>query len=323
MHETIEYRTIAKAALNNYAILSNDINYLGKSDNVNYHVRTSAEEISYLLKIHSSHVRSSRAVIESEMIWLEALGKDLKHVIPAPVKNKEGEMVTSVPIADSEGECLFVTVYHWVDGDLLTRPLTKDETISLAKLVADMHKQSMNWTIPDHFDRPVYHIENLLSSHTQLIKHLHTLMSEDDLICLEQTVHKITSEINNQKMTKSTWGIIHSDLHESNYVLFNSEPRPIDFSNCGLGFYLFDIAEIFLHLSPDNQQAFITTYKNVHRLQEDYIKVIEAFFIWSIIRTFSFHTLDPGEHKNTADTLIWVINKYCKNYLEDKNFLLD
>ncbi|UKS31356.1 phosphotransferase [Paenibacillus sp. HWE-109] len=132
----------------------------------------------------------------------------------------------------------------------------------------------------------------------------------------------MSSVIESQKLLQNSWGIIHSDLHESNYVFYKDSPRPIDFSNCGYGFYLFDIAETFMHLSFENRRLFISTYRNVHQLQENYIEVLEAFFIWSIVRNFGFHSLNPNEHKSLSENFPSVIQNYFKKYLKEENFLL-
>ncbi|KAA8785042.1 Ser/Thr protein kinase RdoA (MazF antagonist) [Paenibacillus sp. 4624] len=324
MHENIDSMMIVKHALERYLIQSKDIQYLGESENLNYRIKAimNEKENDFLLKIrYSSANQNLVEIIESELKWLEALESDLTYNVPGPVRNKEGEHITTITI-DNSDEKIYVSLYKWVEGDLLNRPPTIEETISFAKLVAALHKQSKNWDIIDKSNVRVYDADNLISSYTQLSQNLNALITEEAKICLEQTIQKISCEINNQKITRNTWGMIHSDLHESNYVFYKDEPRPIDFSNCGLGFYLFDIAEIFMHLSHENQKVFISTYSTIHQLQDNYVNVIEAFFLWSIIRTFSFHSINPEEHENTASTLNWVIDTYCKKYLEDENFLL-
>jgi Ser/Thr protein kinase RdoA (MazF antagonist) len=215
-----------------------------------------------------------------------------------------------------------VTVHSWVQGELLHRQPTAEETQRLALLMADLHEHSKQWVIPDSFRRPEYDLDNLLSSYRQLRQQLNGLIREEDFYCLEAVVGKICVDIAYQERTPDKWGIIHSDLHEGNYVFYSDSPRPIDFSNCGYGYYLFDIAETFMHLSFENQKVFISTYGSVHQLQDDYIKVIEAFFIWSIIRTFAFHSLNPNEHKALTRDLPFVIQNYCKKYLADENMLL-
>ncbi|MBP1996687.1 phosphotransferase enzyme family protein [Paenibacillus eucommiae] len=328
-----EYENIAKKALEKYPIFAEKLVYLGLSDNVTFRVETKDEDLKYLIKLHySTNGSRSKDFIESELIWLEALASDSKHDVPAPVKNGEGELVTTVTVEDLEdidnladgfNEEMFVTLHHWVHGELLNRQPTGDETRRLALLMADLHAHSKKWDAPDRFTRPAYNSLHLMTSYKQLRQNLKGLIADEYFSSLKETVDQISIEIDSQNMSRDSWGLIHSDLHEANYVFYKDNPRPIDFSNCGHGYYLFDLAETCMHLSFENQKVFVSTYGTVHPLQDDYRTVIEAFFIWSIIRTFAFHSQNPKEIESLKRDLPFVIDHYCKKYLEHTTFLLD
>jgi Ser/Thr protein kinase RdoA (MazF antagonist) len=97
MHSENDYEKIAKEALSKYSIIPEQIVYLGKSDNGAFRVNSIDEASSYLIKLHYSTTGSrSKEHIESELIWLEVLARDSSLVIPVPVKNSEGELVTTV-----------------------------------------------------------------------------------------------------------------------------------------------------------------------------------------------------------------------------------
>ncbi len=323
MISEIDYETIAKESLKSYSIKYEELVYLGKSDNVAFQVNTIDEGLKYLIKIHTStNSIKTKNVIESELIWLEALAKESNLVIPTPVRNLKEELITEISNINNE-EKINVTLYNWVNGEVLNREPTNNETTSLALLMAALHKHTKQWNIPEDFKRPIYDSDNLYTSLSQLKELLNLeLITSEDFAIIEESVRKISNVIESQKSSQNSWGIIHSDLHESNYVFYNDSPRPIDFSNCGYGFYLFDIAETFMHLSIENRKIFIATYRNVHLLQENYIEVLEAFFIWSIVRTFAFHTLNPDEHKSLSENFPSVIQNYFIKYLREENFLL-
>ncbi|MGF9699937.1 phosphotransferase [Paenibacillus sp. MABNR03] len=86
---------------------------------------------------------------------------------------------------------------------------------------------------------------------------------------MEESALKIANVIKSYKRLPSNWGIIHSDFHESNFVFYEDIPRPIDFSNCGYGFYLFDLAETFMHLLSEKRKVFISSFSKVNQLQEN------------------------------------------------------
>lgn len=50
---------------------------------------------------------------------------------------------------------------------------------------------------------------------------------------------------------------------------------------------------------------------------------LEAFFIWSIIRTFAFHSLNTNEQQSLAANFPTVIENYFRKYLKGEIFLLN
>ncbi|CAH1222801.1 hypothetical protein PAECIP111892_05209 [Paenibacillus auburnensis] len=318
-----DYEIIAQEALKKYDLGITQLDYLGKSDSVTFRLHTIDENLSYLLKLHySDSANRERDVIESEMQWLEALSNDTDLIVPAPVRNRDNEWITVISYGTEES--LNVTCYHWVDGEVLDREPTVQEVSKLAILMSKLHQHSMQWEIPDGFVRPVYHAENLMSSLAQLHKQISNgLLTHEQFTSLESTARRITEVIGQQPLTPEHWGIIHSDLHESNYVFDHEDPRPIDFSACGYGFYLFDIAETSLHLLPDNRKAFISAYKQHQRLPADYVNLLESYFIWAILRNFAFLSVNPLEHEELSHTIPYVIERYCQKYLNGEPFLLN
>ncbi|MEK4365722.1 phosphotransferase [Paenibacillus sp. FSL M8-0212] len=319
-----DYAKVAKEAIHQYPIIWEKLVYLGKSDNVTFQVQTNDANQKFLIKIHISTISiQSKGNITSELIWLEALVKDTNLVVPAPVRNLQGDLVTEISTHLSENT-IMVTIHHWIHGSVLQREPTSNETENLALLMAALHKHSMQWNAPDGFNRPIYNSDHLYSSLHQLKQLVNLeLISSEVFVHVEESAHKIANVIQHHKRLPSNWGVIHSDLHESNYVFYDDTPQPIDFSNCGYGFYLFDMAETFLHLSPDNRKVFISSYSKVNQLEENYVELLEAFFIWSIIRTFAFHSLNPNEQQTLAANFPSVIENYFRKYLKGENFLLN
>src|SRR5262249_28079273 len=66
-------------------------------------------------------------------------------------------------------------------------------------------------------------------------------------------------------------GVIHADLNLDNIIFHRGRPSPIDFDELGLGWYLFDLAELIrTSITPDNieqrKQLVIPAYSARRRL---------------------------------------------------------
>lgn len=298
----------------------NKVTYLGKSDNVTFCIETVDKE-KYVLKRHTE--TSSKNVIESELLWLEALEASNTLEVQRPVRNINNEMITKI-IDEKTGSHFYWTLQVWLKGKTLDRQPTDDELKKLAQLMVSLHNHSVYWTVPETFERPYYNADNLLRSLHQIKQTLPVkIMSTDDYKIFQRTADKIIKAIHSQGENRDTWGIIHSDIHEGNYIFNEGKLSIIDFSSCGFGFYLFDIAETCLHLSANNRKMLLTYYQEKRQLQDDYCEIIEAFFIWAIIRNFAFLSQNSDEHNELAKTIPMVVEKFCRKYLKGERFLFN
>ena len=119
------------------------------------------------------------------------------------------------------------------------------------------------------------------------------------------------------------WGLIHADLHQGNYLFHNGQIRPIDFSRCGFGHYLYDIAQSIHHFLPEVRSSFFEGYQTIRNLPENYLQIIEGFSIMASIEVFAFHATNPKEHEWLSNTVKYVAQNHIPQFLQDKSFLLD
>ncbi|MFA9556711.1 phosphotransferase enzyme family protein [Evansella sp. AB-rgal1] len=295
------------------------VKFLGESDNVTFRIDT-LEGKTYVLKIHKTSL--SKIMIESEFLWLEELATERTIKVQRPVKNTLGEWTTTVVNATT-GEHAYWTLQDWLEGETLDRQPTEDELKKLAQLMRKLHKHAANWKTPQKFERLSYDSDNLVNSLQQLERLITLgLMTREDFHVIDDTVKKIVVLLTTLEKQPETWGVIHADLHESNYIFHAGEPYPIDFSSCGFGFYLYDIAETLLHLVPDNRKKFVRYYGQDHWLPDHHPKLLEAFLIWAIIGNFAFLSRDEAEHEGLSRAFPMLVEKYCKKFLKNDRFML-
>src|SRR5215208_7215361 len=72
-----------------------------------------------------------------------------------------------------------------------------------------------------------------------------------------------------------TFGLIHGDLHQENYLFDRGQVRTIDFDDCGYGHYLYDLAVTLFNVrsrddTPLLRQSFLAGYRSVRPLSSEH-----------------------------------------------------
>lgn len=319
-----EYCKLAQKVLKEYGICYDDISFLQQSENVTFCIEKKSSEERYLVRIHKSidegdEYQNNKNMINSELLLLEELNGCELFEVQAPVKNRYDSFVTRV-FNESLGKDLNVTVLRWINGNTID---INDEkynglALKLGEKMAKLHQYSNQWEMPKEFIRIEYDLE---TSKKNLLK-LDKLVDINILSKMKFNEIYISAiniiEFIKKNLTKDqNWGLIHGDLNECNYISNDNEIFLIDFSRCGFGYYLYDIAQTLMHLSDENRRRFIKGYKNIYSLPNDYEKLIEGFFVLSVIDNMLFLSSNPEEYdhiKNMVNYLCdYVISKYKNN----------
>lgn len=327
MSQTDTYERIAKAALNQYPVVFEKLQFLGHSENVTFCVET--PEQKFLLRIHQpisglqDNIWQRPDTIESELLWLAALHRETNITVQEPVQNLEGGWVTQVS-ADDTQDMFCCSLLRWIDGCTSDTQRTPQQAHQLGLLIAQLHRHSSQWELPKNFVRPIFdenHLHKALSALYPAVSH--GLISVEHYGMFTAVARKIESTIKTLGRAQDMWGLIHADLHEGNYLFHNQQIRPIDFARCGFGYYLYDIAESIQYLSPQVRPSFFEGYQTIRNLPENYLQIVEEFFIMAVIDVFSFHANNPKEHEWLSKDIQNVVQKHIRKYLEDESFLLD
>ena len=98
-----------------------------------------------------------------------------------------------------------------------------------------------------------------------------------------QTLHERLQEVEQQLgKTPDQFGLIHSDLSFGNVLFTTDEVLPIDFDDCGFGYYLYDLAVILAGPweRPGFQQrrdALLLGYREICELPNEHLNLIPTF----------------------------------------------
>jgi Ser/Thr protein kinase RdoA (MazF antagonist) len=244
-------RKLAEVALHTYGLNDAHLSFIQYGENVIYRVDTSdiftpSSETNpyipnrYVLRIHAM---GDAEAIASELTWLAALNKEAGLSVPAPVPTPDGKILTTI-VTPTMPQGRVVSLMRWLDGRRIRNGFQPNHLTSLGEIVAQLHSFSAVWQAPVGFTRPHWDWDSQLGG--SMFKHsLEELV--DSMPAKFQQPFLIISQNAKQAMgalgkSPETYGLIHSDLYPENVLFKAGKAYPIDFEDCGYGFWMWDIS---------------------------------------------------------------------------------
>jgi Ser/Thr protein kinase RdoA (MazF antagonist) len=233
----------------------------------------------YSLRVHKSisstleEIWTRRDVLDSELVWLDALNSVTSLTIPVPKRNQQGAYVTQV-------DKIYCTMLSWVAGEQNQYFTNDQELESTAEMTAILHNHASKWEPPSTFVRPTINsarIRLALDIFKQRV--LEGVLDEHAVHILSVAGERAITLIDKLPKNKMTWGMLHGDIGPSNIVFINGVANPIDFGACGIGFFLTDLAITFFAIHPNTRQQYIDWYGKHFPLPNDYVEQLEGLFI--------------------------------------------
>jgi Ser/Thr protein kinase RdoA (MazF antagonist) len=254
----------AQAALKAYGLSKAKIKFIGYSGNTHYQIDSSKcaqrelgvgrfWENHFILRLHQPNYQTGEA-IQSELLWLQALLQDTELVVPEPIYNTKGELVT---ITDVPGlpSPQYATLLRWVKGQKISKGIGPHHYEALGRLISQLHNHSATWQPPKGFTRIQYDWEGLFSDDG-----LFEVPANEIWASIPKPYQNPITEITNQvrevmqKLGKSSrvYGLIHADLNvDSNTLWHQGEIRPVDFDDSAYGYWIYDLAIPLAEIQDD------------------------------------------------------------------------
>lgn len=316
------FADIARLALDAYGLGDAPYLFLQHSENVTFKV--DVPNGARLLRIHTPGSAlmgkhgADEAMVNSEMLWLEALRRETDLPVQQPLRNQSGQFVTCITKGKRKFNC---TLLEWLAGEPYRRELENEESAAqLGALVGKLHQFSREWHAPSGFVRPK-------RDGAYFKKALKTLKitTEDgrasyrDFKSLETAVETLT-QIMRRKKNRVPDGLLHGDLHRGNFLYHQGQIRLIDFSMSAMGNYLFDLGLCFSDIKPALHPIFLEHYQQLMPLPQDYERQIEAFFLGGMVMTFSFWLRLPEAQEELVHQMSWTAREYAAKFNRDERF---
>ena len=245
---------------------------------VNTTFRLDCNQGRYLVRIHRARRRTA---VASELAWLEALAHETIVPVQTPQRSLDGKMIV---VGEQIGvpEPYPVTVLSWLEGQIFPQDhRSPHHFYRLGQLVAKLHHHAQHWTPAFELDRPLYDSTSVLRTDDVFGEEAVTYKQlPEDVQEHLQRLHERLQEVE-QRLGKSPnqFGLIHSDLSFGNVLFTAEEVLPIDFDDCGFGYYLYDLAVILAGPweRPGFQQrrdALLRGYREICELPDEHLNHI-------------------------------------------------
>lgn len=318
-------RNLAIEALKQYPIKVAKISRLKYYNNITFQI-DATNGSRYVLRINRPGFQDANA-IHTEAQWLMALQNDLGMIVPDPVPNQKGDLVTT---ASTSGvpEPRHGILFRWVYGRFLHAKLTPTIMSRVGQTLAQIHTHGQNYVSVNTFSRKHWdHIRLLHQEAGTNPNAVYTLMTKKERTLFDKARNQAEEQILALNKTPNTYGLIHGDLHPRNFLVLNQEICPIDFDECGWGYYMYDITVALSELRrrPDYPQmwaAFFEGYRTIRPIPKSQEDLFPTFLIARIIMLVRWQAgiPDPPWLKAGVEEFVQIALKRCRGYLSGEMF---
>ncbi|WP_433581318.1 phosphotransferase enzyme family protein [Paenibacillus amylolyticus] len=315
----IRARKVALSAIRKYDLEWDKIQFIQLSgDTITYKIETSTDN-NYLLRIHSD--RLSREEVRSELLLLQALNKSKDLKVPEGMANCDGIYVLEIE-TETGYRRPYITMMRWIEGEKAAGEFTDSQAYNMGVLMSRLHEAAKDFNPPSDFVRPTWGVESFKREMAKLERYYERFLSEEGWKLYQDAAEKVVSQLTTMHPSEHNYGLIHADLHTGNMVFEDNQPYPIDFGRCGYGYYLYDMAGTILELWPKHRWMLIQGYESIRKLETDYIRDLECFFVMFMIENSCHHSSDPRETTSLIDEQKYA-QAYIREYLNGNPFLFE
>lgn len=250
---------------------------------------------SYMLRLGASD--ADRQHLRSEVSWLIAIRNDTNLLVPTPVPNASGDLITQVG-----NRCC--VLFEWLEGEPVSQIMSPAIASQIGEMMATLHRHAEQYR-PENSTSSRYDYNYYFGRESWWQTKAEQKLSESyqNLVPAIEKAQRLLKRLG--ELPKH-FGMCHTDIHFSNVISSDDTFAVIDFENCGLTYYLTDLAVT---------EAEFRDYPNADRLIYYFRETYEA------VRGY----LPDSEEIRTASVLAgllyleWVFESENDGVREDKS----
>ncbi len=276
-------RRLAEGALSEYDLTGADLVPLAHAENTTFLVRTPADR--YVLRIHRAagtpiHPPRSEAEVRSELTWLSALTRETDLLVPEPIPTASGAPLMFAE-ADGVPTPRICVLFRWGSGRFLDAGLTPSHLERVGALLAELHDGAVGFVPPPGFVRwQVADVSDAAADFARDV--LGARFGAPAASSVESIVHAVRTARRALANAPVSFGLIHADLHQDNYLFERGRVRAIDFDDCGFGPFVYDLAVTDSELRDHRdhcalRDGLLSGYRSVRPLPDDLQRYLDVF----------------------------------------------
>ena len=264
---------LAHAALPRFGLHDNvSVTLCNVSENHTYRVDDNDHGTRFALRIHRPGYRSVDE-IESELMWMDALGATNTVDTPRAIVAEDGERVVEVE-APGLGP-RNVVMFEWLAGvapDLDDGDAASEQFEILGEISARMHQHARRWSPPPRFVRPRWDYDTSIGPHGHWGRWQDGLgMGGEERAQLQKLDQRIAERLRAFGQDPSRFGLVHADIRLANLLIDGGRVRVIDFDDCGFSWYMYDFATAVSFMEdhprvPALREAWVRGYRSAGAL---------------------------------------------------------
>ncbi|WP_066944685.1 phosphotransferase enzyme family protein [Microtetraspora fusca] len=257
---------VAHAALRRYDVSPDaGVTLLNVSENATFLVDDSGSRT--VLRVHRLGYHSPEA-IASELDWLAALRADAGIRTPTVVPARDGSRVVTVD--DPGAQPRRCVMFEYLPGTEPAEDRLVESFEPLGAITARMHRHARGWARPAVFTRFHWDTDAAFGPEPRWGRW-------QDGVGVDREVHEVLSRLEKELCDRlarfgrgpERYGLIHADLRLANLLVDAADGTSvIDFDDCGLGWYLYDLGAAVSFIEhypqvPEMIDSWVRGYRSV------------------------------------------------------------
>jgi len=235
-----------------------------------------------VLRIYRPGGRSP-AEIMSELAWMSAIGEESQSLVPDVIPTLRGSRVLELTRDGSLDPC-YCVMFSCAPG---CEP-AEDELAAwfprLGAITARLHRHARAWAQPPWFRRPRWDVSTTLGDRPHWGPWQSSVSDAEELRQLERLAEVVTARLRAFGEEAQRFGLVHADLRLANLLVDGDRITVIDFEDCGLSWYLYDLAcALTFNEGRADVRALIALwvdgYRQVEHLSAEDEKEIDTFLM--------------------------------------------